>query len=210
MKTIALTMRVDGARERRDALDQNWYAVLAGLGYRIVLIPNYPEVAGGAQAFLTDLGIDGVILTGGNDLEGTPGAKNVAKERDALEGALIEACAARDLPLLGVCRGMQRLVAYYGGELAPVEGHVATMHAIQPTGEGSLPLSDVREVNSYHDFGVPKSGLPDSLIVSATTDGEWVEAVSHESLRQWGILWHPERDPMDARDARLIGALFGQ
>ena len=63
-------------------------------------------------------------------------------------------------------------------------------------------------MNSYHDFGVRPEDLGADLRVAATSPDGWVEAVAHPRCPQWGIMWHPERAPADARDAALLRALF--
>ena len=50
--------------------------------------------------------------------------------------------------------------------------------------------------------------LPDDVRPVAMAPDGTVEAVEHVDLPQWGIMWHPERDPFDARDAAILGARF--
>lgn len=208
MKTIALTLRVDEQRERRDGIDQAWYRVLLGQGLRPVLIPNAPDLPGGVGGLLADLRVDGVVLTGGNDLAEAPARQRPAPERDAVESELIEACRERDIPLLGVCRGLQKLVVHYGGELTEVAGHAATRHAIEARAGARVPEASRESVNSFHDFGIRRDAVRAPLEVTATSPDGFVEAVAHVAARQWGIMWHPERDPFDPRDGALLKKLF--
>lgn len=207
---IGLTQRVEvveGRGERRDCLDQAWYAVVRDAGFLPVALPNRAELA---ADLLEGLDLRGVILTGGNDLADRPGARNAAPERDALERALLVACGERELPLLGVCRGMQLLVVACGGSVVPVAGHVAAPHALELRGgAGSLPLEARELVNSFHDFGVAAGDLPDDLVPLAAAPDGTLEAVAHRHRRQWGIMWHPERAPHDPRDRALVRAVFG-
>lgn len=212
MRKIGLTQRVEvvaATGERRDCLDQAWTSLLLPLGLRPVPLPNAVADAGAVGAMFDDLSLDGVILTGGNDLADLPGARNPAPERDRFEGLLIDLCAKRRLPLLGVCRGLQMLVHHTGGALALTEGHAGTRHGLSAEPGGAMPLADRDEVNSYHDFAVDADGLGRDLAAGArATDGS-VEAVHHRHLPIWGIMWHPERAPRDARDDALLRALFG-
>ncbi len=208
MRTVGLTLRVDEARERRDALDQAWYGVLARADLRPVLLPNAPDVAFGMGGLVEDLGLDGVILTGGNDLVALPGGENTAPERDAVEAALIDACAERGLPLLGVCRGYQMLVHHLGGTLVRVDGHVATTHGLTVVADGPMPLGGRTEVNSYHGWGVPADGLGPVLRPAASAPDGTIEAAFHPDRPQWGLMWHPEREPFDDGDVALLRALF--
>ncbi len=207
MHRIGVTLRVNDERERRDALDQAWYTVLASIDIVPVLLPNLPDPAAVAR-LANDVGIEGLLLTGGNDLAQVRGGSACAPERDAVEHALLELAETRGLPVLGVCRGMQHLVVHHGGTIAAVERHVAVRHTLTVRGPEPMPLTDRTEVNSFHDWGVPASGLPASLrTVGLAPDGT-VEAVVHRELPHWGIMWHPERAPYDPRDRDILSQLF--
>lgn len=212
MRKLGLTQRVEEfgtVGERRDCLDQAWADLLLPLGYLPVPLPNAVADREAMGELVTGLGLDGVILTGGNDLADLPGATTAAPERDRFEGLLIDACAVRNLPVLGVCRGLQMLVHHAGGALAMTQGHAGTRHGLQVTGESAMPLTDRDEVNSYHDFAVAADGLGRDLeAVAVAADGS-VEAAVHRHLPIWGIMWHPEREPRDERDVALLRALFG-
>ena len=208
MKKIGLTLRVEHARERRDCLDQEWYKVLARNGLWPVPLPNVPDPPMGVGGLLEELDLAGVVLTGGNDLSSTPGARDPAPERDRFEAQVLDACAERGLPVLGVCRGFHMMISHYGGRLVPAEGHVATRHPLVVAPDCVLPLEDRDEVNSFHDFTVTVDGLGRELRVMASSSDGMVEAAAHAHLPQWGIMWHPEREPFDPRDADILRVLF--
>ena len=197
MRRIGLTQRVqvlEERGERRDALDQAWIGRCAEAGLLGVPIPNRLEDVSG---WLGELRISGLILTGGED----PGA---APERDRLERELLALAASRRLPVLGVCRGLQLMVAEGGGRLVPVEGHVARPHRIRVVAEAGLPLSDGRTVNSFHGLGVREPDLGPDWRPAAFAPDDTVEAVAHRALPFAGVMWHPEREPLDAEDVRLL------
>lgn len=208
MLKVGLTQRVEVIKdrnERRDCLDQAWTCLLTENGYLPIPLPNRVK---DVNPLISELRLDGVILTGGNDLSHLTGAINTAPERDAFEGRLLERCAELDIPVLGVCRGMQMMVAHYGGELVPVTKHAATSHGITVRAQCALPLTNRDAVNSFHNFGVHEDHLgPDLQSAAVAPDGS-VEAIAHKSLQLWGIMWHPERPPYNARDVELLQALF--
>ena len=172
---------------------------------------------------LVDL-LDGVLVTGGADVD--PGAYGerphaetaaATADRDAFELLLVREAAERDLPCLGVCRGMQVLNVAYGGSL---EQHLADRlqndihrgdagafsdHRVDVEPESLAALAagatDVA-VKSYHHQGVARVG--DGLRVTARAAGDGtVEAIEDAQRRfMLGVLWHPEEDDAD----RLIGA----
>lgn len=208
MIRLGLTQRVvelPVRGERRDCLDQAWTPLLLRHGFLPVPLPNQTT---DAVAMVDGMGIQGFVLTGGNDLTTVPGGVDTAPERDAFEHMLVDLATERGLPVLGVCRGLQMLVVHHGGHLTPVEGHVARRHGLVPANSTSLPLSPRAEVNSFHNFGVVPDGLGPVLLAEATAPDGSIEALRHPSLPQWGIMWHPERDPRDPRDVELFDALF--
>jgi len=208
---IGLTQRVDhvaGSGERRDALDQAWAALLAELGYVALPVPNaHPSPA----HFVDQVELDGIVLTGGNDLVGIVGGSDAAPERDDLERNLIEACVVREIPVLGVCRGMQMLAAAWGASLVAVDGHVGEAHALRTNGPTPLPVGPRDAVSSFHRHAVSSHGLDDADLIAAAwaPDGS-VEALVHRHLPHWGIMWHPERGRADERDRLVFERLFGR
>jgi gamma-glutamyl-gamma-aminobutyrate hydrolase PuuD len=210
MQRVAISLRVDEVRERRDALDQEWYRVLERVDLTPVLIPNYTGLCNGMPEYLRSLSVCGAILTGGNDLGGAHDAKNVAQERDQVEASMIDACVSLDLPVLGVCRGFQKLALHHGARPSAVSGHVAKPHPLHIVADSEMPLSERAAVNSFHDFGLAASDLGPNMIAVAHSPDGLVEAAVHRELQHWGIMWHPERDPRDTRDLEIIRALFAR
>jgi gamma-glutamyl-gamma-aminobutyrate hydrolase PuuD len=205
---IAVTQRVHDLAdrgERRDAVDQAWTPWITAGGDVPVLVPNRLD---DPVAYVQSLGVDALLLTGGNDLSHLPGAQQPAPERDATERALLEHARATRLPVLAVCRGMQMLVDSWGGVTTRVEGHVATRHALRSIADTRWPIRS-GPVNSFHDWGVEPAGVPDALAVVAVAPDETVEAVAHVDLPQVGVMWHPERAPADPCDRALLDALLG-
>lgn len=125
MMSVALTMRSDnvfGRSECRDSLDNRWFWLLEHLNASPILLPN---VGKHAEFILASHKIDLIILTGGGDISAISGD---VTERDAVEKICMAHSLREQIPVLGVCRGMQALVDFCGGELTKVslvsgEGH---------------------------------------------------------------------------------------
>ena len=196
--TIAVSQRVvvdPRSGERRDALDQRWPRFLRQAGYLAVAIPNSPDIL---PAFLNAIRPQGILLTGGDDLLSFGGT---CAERDATEIALMTYAHQKDLPLLGVCRGMQMIQEKCGVRLHRVEGHVAAAQAIQFEG------CEI-EVNSYHNYG-SRDSVPGLEVCGRSGDGV-VKAVRAAGGRVLGIMWHPERiEPPRQDDILLFRGFFG-
>ena len=208
MLKLGLSQRVisvEAYRERRDCLDQMWTRRLIGAGYLPVPLPNLVE---DVEAAVTALGLDGLILTGGNDLDEQPDATDVAPERDRFEHRLIDCAARRRMPLLGVCRGLQILVTHWGGRLTRVSGHAGCEHRINVEPEAGVPIGQRETVNSFHRYGIQAADIGEAFRVLATAVDGTIEAVAHKALPQWGIMWHPERAPSDSQDLELFRHIF--
>lgn len=193
MKRIGITQRVETVphyHERRDCLDQRWSELILGMGDFPVPLPNIvPEKA---SQLVEALQIDAVFLSGGNSIACLdPKASDAAPERDAFENALISIALSKELPIIGICRGMQLLNLYMGGSLRKISGHVAVRHPL------SISASDypiAQQVNSYHNYGIPADGLGDTLTALACDEAGNIEAFYRADLPLLGIMWHPERE----------------
>jgi len=208
---IGITQRVEvspGSRETRDCLDQRWTPLLENLGLLPIPLANQtPE----PTAYLEALALDGIILSGGNDLSDAPGARSAAPERDRFERAALAWALEGHRPVLGVCRGMQAINVFLGGQLGPLTGHAGTRHRICTVADAGLGWPESFEVNSYHDFGIASNQLAPDLMVLATSQDGSTEACRHRSATCIGIMWHPEREaPTNALDLDLLRSLFGR
>ncbi|WP_461209886.1 gamma-glutamyl-gamma-aminobutyrate hydrolase family protein [Desulfocurvus sp. DL9XJH121] len=160
-----------------------------------------PNLGGeGVRRFFGDWGLEGLILSGGNDVGQCP-------RRDATEGALLDTAMERGLPVLGVCRGLQFINTHLGGTVAscPDKGHVNTRHAVRDPDSGAF----LREVNSFHGLCIGPQDLAPDLRPLACAPGGWVEAARHVRLPVAGVMWHPEREATPcAEDVALLQELF--
>jgi putative glutamine amidotransferase len=170
---------------------------------------------------LLDL-LDGLVLSGGSDLdpagygaEPNPMTTGARPERDGFEIALACGALERDLPVLGICRGMELLNVARGGtlvqHLTDADLHLHTPgrysdHEVRLE-EGSLAARAVGaerlSVRSHHHQGI--AALGDGLVASGWAEpGGVVEAIEIPD-RRWalGVLWHTEED----RASPVLGAL---
>ena len=195
-KLIAITQRmeyIEGIGERRDALSQEWAVLAAACGFTPLLLPNHLLTV---RELLAALPVEGILLTGGNDLCAYGGD---ALERDEVERFLLQWSIETETPLLGVCRGMQMVLNYFGTPLQRVDSHVRVQH--------TLDSGDT--VNSFHSWGAVECRVP-LVAESWSTDGV-LEAVTHYDF-PWirGIMWHPERYyPLRPEDIERLKEVFG-
>lgn len=209
---VGLTQRVSVVEEhgeRRDCLDQQWTTLLDELGCTPVPLPNRLD-SDDVGPYLDSLALDALVLTSGNDLMTVDSPSNPAPERDQFEIAAVEYAIDMNLPVVGICRGLELLNVYFGGQLKQINSHVACTHRVefsdvdQVVTDG-LSLPEKTAVNSYHNWGINKAGIGDNLVVLATALDGTVECITHETDPIWGIMWHPEREsPSTTFDRELL------
>jgi putative glutamine amidotransferase len=154
--------------------------------------------------------LDGLVLSGGGDVDGSLGGyenssvvDGISPERDAFEMKLFEAAFQRNLPILGICRGHQLINVALKGTLHrdiheagfQEEHQIGSkgMHAIK-TAEGTLAQSlfgETAEVWSTHHQAVRETGK--GLIATAWSPEGVVEVIEHENGRILGLQTPPER-----------------
>ena len=106
----------------------------------------------------------------------------------------IDAALAKKLPIFGVCLGVQAIGEYFGGQL----GQLATPAHGRPSqvtvkgGRLMQNLPDEIIIGRYHSLYVERDSMPESLVVTATTDDGVAMAIEHKSLPVGGVQFHPE------------------
>ena len=193
------------------AVAETYIDALRRAGARPMLVPA-PEPAPADEVLAP---FDGVLLTGGGDLQSARyGAEpheasfDVQPARDELEIALVRACWRRDLPLLGICRGAQALNVAFGGSL---HQHLPDLPGVGPDTHGdphtgAPVLHRVRvqpgtrlaiasgvepmDVVARHHQAVDRLGA--GLTATAWANDGTVEAIELSTGWMVGVQWHPE------------------
>ncbi len=201
-------------------LPRNYVQAVQRAGGLALMLPVDPLVAEDPAEVL-DM-IDGLVLAGGADIDpgsyGEPAhaeTVNTVPERDAFEIALTRGAIERDLPVLGICRGMQLINVACGGtllqHLPERYGHHEHRRVVGSfdgadhdvvLDEGSLAARAAGELRhatkSHHHQGVDRLG--EGLIVSgvSTLDDlpEAIELADGVPPTRFvlGVQWHPEAD----------------
>jgi putative glutamine amidotransferase len=171
--------------------------------------------------------LDGLILAGGNDIDPArygadphPETHHLVPERDRAELALATRAIQRDLPVLGICRGMQLINVALGGTLRQHlpdelghEEHRRTLGSFDNSDHdvrlapGSLAAraagAEVHSTKSHHHQGIAAVGHGLEVTGHSTLDGlpEAIEAPDRQFVL--GVQWHPEAD----EQSRVVAAL---
>jgi putative glutamine amidotransferase len=203
VKIVAVSQRVDhypDRNETRDALDQRLTTFLLDAGFFPLPVPNglcraLPDGRSDLEAldaWLAAVKPQAFVLSGGNDV-------GQCRERDLTESWLLDHASQCQMPLLGICRGMQMMARWAGVDLSFVQGHVSARHLLRGEIFG--------EVNSYHGHSLATCP-PNFEVIAKSEDGQ-IEAIRHRSLPWEGWMWHPEREePFCARDLDRAKGLF--
>jgi putative glutamine amidotransferase len=175
--------------------------------------------------------MDGLLLSGGADLDpgryGQPidGSEDIEPQRDELEEQAWRAAETRQVPVLGICRGLQAINVFSGGSvLQHVDGHRGAgwgagspaTHPLRVVPRTRLATHlgpvDTLEVNAYHHQGIRESDLAPGLRAAAWADsaaGPLVEGL--EGVRDRfvvGVQCHPERTESTPREFERLFAAF--
>jgi len=176
--------------------------------------------AGGAEPVTSSVehklsleGFDGLLLMGGSDVNparfgatARPETDAPDDERDEAELALIQEAIERDVPIFGICRGLQILNVYHGGTLVQhleatarhdpeKDDHSGPAHevAFEPASKlARIAAAETWQVNSRHHQAVLRLGS-DLLVAARDLADGTVEGIERGDKRfMVAVQWHPE------------------
>jgi putative glutamine amidotransferase len=205
-------------------LDRNYVRSVEKAGAVPILMPFFASRKD-AAAFLDRL--DGVLFTGGADIHPSrwgekkkhPKANLLVPEKEESDLLAAREALERDLPILGICLGMQELNVASGGslhqhiyDLPNIRRHSdGARHGVelQGTSRTSDATGKVVEVNSYHHQAVRDVGR--GMRVTALSPDGIIEGIESD-LHRWvvGVQWHPERIADRPEQMRLFRAFVAE
>ena len=238
---IANTHLVENKFPAQMAGERNLRAVAEVAGALPLIFAGTPEI--------TDVGalldvVDGVLLTGARAnvhptrfrMEPHAGHEPYDERRDAVALPLVEACVARGVPILGLCRGFQEMAVAFGGSLHPeirelpgrmnhrmprlANGEVhpdptvvfADRHDVKLVPGGAFAKifgSDVIRVNSLHGQGILEPGK--RIVVEGVAEDGTIEAIRIKDAPGFalGVQWHAEYEAKRNAVNRALFRAFG-
>ena len=217
---VGVSGSLDGGTQ--SFLKRNYFQALLSAGIIPVLLSldmNEEET----QQCLSHL--DGVLLAGGVDVspslygETEDYPMEITPERDAFELTLIRLAMERQMPIFGICRGIQVLNVALGGTLyqdlplqrrlchQAAQGQPPLWHAVQLTSVPLLPYAAAEaQVNSFHHQAI-KDLAPDLACFATSTDGVAEGIYRPDYPYLMAVQWHPERDiDTSALSQALLGS----
>ena len=202
---IGISLRVVDALnyvEKRDALSHDWPKLFDELELIPIFIPNTLK---NIQNFLDELSLDGIVLSGGDDI-----GEN--DDRDKTENFLLKYAIDKNIPVIGICRGMQLINNYFGGKqiIDNSNQHVGKDHEIKIINNNISQIfnSEIIVVNSFHKNMIHADNLGNDLNAFAIFDNDKsIEGFMHSSFSIIGVMWHPERNP-NKNNKQIISKIF--
>lgn len=206
-----------------DLLPANYAQSVEAAGAVVVLLP--PQSSGATEIVAR---LDALVIAGGADIDPArygaiphPMTETARLDRDLWEWALLDAAEAAEIPVLGICRGMQLMAAKAGGSLEQhlpdVVGHGE--HSPAPGAFGWTPIrttpgslvhhlvGDQLQVNCHHHQAVARH--PGFEVTARAADGT-IEAIENPERPFWlAVQWHPENGDDYGLFRGLVAAAAG-
>ena len=203
LKASAMRDAIRGNTRTNAAKDADSWRVPVARGKRVILVDHEDSFVHTLANYVRQTGAE-VLITRSpvsddiwKDFEPdllmmSPGP---GRPKDFGCSATIEAALTRDVPVFGVCLGLQAMAEYFGAELDmlddPVHGKPSLM-TVEHAGRIFAGLPDQINVGRYHSLHARRDTLPAELIVTASTADGVVMGIEHATLPLAAVQFHPE------------------
>ncbi len=200
-------------RDGECTLSEGYFTSILKAGGVPVIIPPFEDHS---SLINTINSLDGIIFTGGGDInplflkeEPVKELHSINHKRDRCEMIMAILAANRQIPILGICRGIQIMNAAFGGTLyqdintqhtSPCIKHNQELSRSYPSHNVkiekdsllySIFKTDVLPINSFHHQAV--KDVASGFIPSARSADGIIEAIESSEFKSMiGVQWHPE------------------
>ena len=201
---IFLIFITANAEQNNFSINKNYCDAISDFGQTPVLISNYK--LGLIDKILSVA--KGILLSGGGDIHPKffnqqvhPKSNNINIARDEFELELFHKAVQKDIPVLGICRGIQIInIAQNGNLFQDIKNHMQKLprdlpsHTVRLSKQNnflSFDKIDTIEVNSMHHQAI--NILGQKLIATAISNDGLIEAIEYPNKKFIvGVQWHPE------------------
>jgi len=205
---IGITTDLD---DKSNLIESAYSRAVEFYGGAPVLIPTVAQAT--SSDFLLNIvsAIDGLLIPGSRDMDPKfygepphPAIKPMSPERTETEFSILRIALKRDMPVLGICGGMQFINVFHGGSiyqdieallpdaLCHERGEAHGVKVLADTVFGGFTKEKEFEVKSYHHQAINRVG--EGLRVSAVAPDGIIEGFESGDGRIMGFQWHPELD----------------
>jgi len=185
--------------EIRDSISHDLVNNLLNQKITPLIIPNcnsYPD------EYFKKIPFNFLVLSGGDNIikencENDDEITKIKLMRDKTEKLYIKFCIKKKIPIIGICRGMQLINFFFGGDFINLNNnnHVNKTHLITGLNQyKNFFLKSKFEVNSFHKNVITKETISSDLSPLMLADDNTIEAFIHKQYPILGIMWHPERN----------------
>jgi len=199
-------------KDKHNSIEEAYSKAVVKYGALPVLIPTVEQ----QRTYLVDIikRIDGLLIPGSRDMDPDyygeePHSKlnPMSRERTEAEFMTLEMAIENDIPVLGICGGMQFINVFYGGSLyqdiqalidKPLVHENGSIHPVEINNGSTLhKILEMEQFNvkSYHHQAVNKLGR--DLTISAVAPDGIIESLESEQHSVVAVQWHPELENTD-------------
>jgi anthranilate/para-aminobenzoate synthase component II len=189
MYKFGITMRETNAvgyHEPRDTLAQDWATYMAAT-FPTQHWLSIPNSGSKAVDYFMKWNLNVLILSGGDSL-------GVTENRDQTERCLLAYALENQIPVIGVCRGLQLIHSYFGGKIKVgnnqfIKEHRANDHQVNLNNQTYL-------ANSFHLNKIEENSLDKQFkVIARCSKFDSIEAIQGKNIL--AMMWHPERKMKD-------------
>ena len=203
---IGITTDLEG---KSNLIEADYSRAVEFYGGAPVLIPTVAGASGSESLPEVVCAIDGLLIPGSRDMDPKfygesphPAIKPMSPERTETEFSILRLALETDIPVLGICGGMQFINVFYGGSihqdikallpgaLCHEGGEVHGVAVLPGTVFGGFAEAGEFEIKSYHHQAVNRVG--EGLQANALAPDGIVEGFESDDGRVMGFQWHPE------------------
>ena len=193
---FGITMRVTNPSEYdepRDSIARDWsdFMLCNFPNAKFLFIPN---IGKNVIDYIKKWNIDVLIFSGGDDLGKT-------LDRDNTENILLEYALKVETPIIAVCRGLQLVHTYFGGEIKNGEEEFVFKH--RAVNHNIITDTGIVNVNSYHTNRIDENSVHKDFEIFARCEMDnSIEGLRNRNIL--GVMWHPERKNLSPEYNKLL------
>jgi len=195
MKEILITSNpIKKFEQTYYSIDSNWFDYFNE--FKVVPLPN--DITR-LKDFLDPAKASAIVLSGGGDILNNNLAKDgFDKNREKVEEFLIDFSIKNNIPVIGVCRGMQKIMTYLEKDVNFVNNKIAIKKEYQIKNLATVNDSSKSNRTCFNNYSIPSNKqIEKSWDILETDENSNLLCVKHHRYKILCFMWHPERDMTD-------------
>ena len=195
MKEILITSNpIKKFEQTYYSIDSNWFDYFNE--FKVVPLPN--DITR-LKDFLDPAEASAIVLSGGGDiLNNNLAIDGFDKNREKVEEFLIDFSIKNNIPVIGICRGMQKIMTYLEKDINFVNNKIAIKKEYRIENLTTLNDSSNSNRTCFNNYSIPSNKqIEKSWDILETDESSNLLCVKHHKYRILCFMWHPERDMTD-------------